>query len=179
LKGQVDHHRKLCLASVREARPEEARRISSLFLEWLNFGTNEGRLKEIRKSIGAHEIIVSQDRRTNDLSGFIHGIIHNDPISGAPLVYITAFYVRKEFRGMGLGSMMLRLLLKRAIAKGVVGAEVATSQPKAIRLYKKFGFSQYKAEIGEIQLELNLKKREGLETFNKLMRIHFKKDSDS
>ena len=54
---------------------------------------------------------------------------------------------------------MLRLALDRAIARGAVGAEVATAHPKAIKLYKKFGFSQYKAKIGEILLWLNLKKR--------------------
>jgi ribosomal protein S18 acetylase RimI-like enzyme len=59
---------------------------------------------------------------------------------------------------MGLGSRMLKMLLKNAIQEGVVGAEVATAQRGAVRLYSKFGFSQYRAEIGEILLGLDLKK---------------------
>jgi predicted acetyltransferase len=57
------------------------------------------------------------------------------------------------------GSRMLKIVLDNSVANGVVGAEVATAHPSAIRFYKRFGFSQFKAEIREIQLGLNLKKR--------------------
>jgi hypothetical protein len=88
--------------SVRQAKLSDTLQISSLFLEWLEEGTLKCRLGEIRKAIRANEILVAEDRRTKDLIGFNHSIIHNDPISGGPLVYITAFYIRKQFRGKGL-----------------------------------------------------------------------------
>jgi ribosomal protein S18 acetylase RimI-like enzyme len=160
LKKRNSYCRKCLSVSIRSAKLADTWQISSLFLEWLKEGTIEGRLEEIRKTIRAKEILVAEDRRrTKELVGFIHSIIHNDPISCGPLVYITAFYVQKQLRGKGIGSRMLEQVLDNSLANGVVGAEVATSHPRAIKLYRRFGFSQFKAEIGEIQLGLDLIKR--------------------
>ncbi len=47
------------------------------------------------------EVIVANDSK-GKVIGFIHGIVHNDPISSGPLLSITAFYVREAFRDKGI-----------------------------------------------------------------------------
>lgn len=162
-------------ASIRLAQPEDTATISSLYFEWLNFGERKGRIQQIRRSIRAKELIVAVDPNFGGPIGFIQGIISNDPISSGPVVYIASFYLRKEFRRRGIGSRLLGVLLKRAIRQGAVGAEVATAQRHAFKLYKKFGFSRYRADIGEVMLGLNLKK---LKNNCKLLKLLDKVEND-
>jgi hypothetical protein len=82
LKRENSDHQKHLFISVRKAKLSDAPEISTMFFEWLKQGTMEGRLREIRKVIRAKEIVVSQDLRTCNLVGLVHGIMHNDPISG-------------------------------------------------------------------------------------------------
>lgn len=124
----------------------------------MKFGDERGRIKQIRKAIRAKEILVSVEPKTRKIIGFIHAVTRNDPISSGPTLYIAAFYVQEQFRQRGIGTIMLRHIIARAIIQGAVAIEVATAQRPAFRLYKKFGFSQYRADIGEVLLGLNLKK---------------------
>lgn len=85
-------------------------------------------------------------------------MISNDPISSGPTVYVASFYLKKDFRRRGIGSLLLGFLLLRALRQGAVGIEVATAQRPAFKLYKKFGFTRYYADFGERMLGLDLKK---------------------
>ncbi len=55
---------------------------------------------------------------------------------------IIAFAVRKQFRGMGIGKMLLKNAIERLEARGKkkITLEVRVSNETAQNLYKKFGF---------------------------------------
>jgi ribosomal-protein-alanine N-acetyltransferase len=55
---------------------------------------------------------------------------------------IISFAVRKEYRRMGIGSMLLQTAIERIKARGKkkIMLEVRVSNQAAQRLYKKFGF---------------------------------------
>ncbi|WP_456468259.1 ribosomal protein S18-alanine N-acetyltransferase [Archaeoglobus sp.] len=55
---------------------------------------------------------------------------------------IIAFAVRKEFRGMGIGKILLKSAIERLIGRGKrkITLEVRVSNTAAQQLYKKFGF---------------------------------------
>jgi ribosomal-protein-alanine N-acetyltransferase len=55
---------------------------------------------------------------------------------------IIAFAVRKEFRGMGIGKMLLKSAIDRLVGRGKrkIMLEVRVSNIPAQQLYKKFGF---------------------------------------
>lgn len=144
--------------SIRVALPKDTYVISSLYFEWLNFGDLEGRIKEIKKAIRAKELLVAVDLERDEPVGFIQGMLSNDPISSGPIMYIASFYLKKEFRRLGIGSKLLASLLKRSLKLGAVGVEVATAQRPAFKLYEKFGFSRYHADFGERMLGLDLNK---------------------
>lgn len=94
--------------------------------------------------------------------GFIHGIVHNDPISCGPLLFITAFYIIPRFRRKGKGTLMLDLIIKEASSENrIQGVEISTSHRRALRLYRRLGFRQFRADFGEIFLNLDLEKRKG------------------
>jgi ribosomal protein S18 acetylase RimI-like enzyme len=143
---------------IRPARTNEGLAISLLFYEWLKFGDKHGRMNEIRKAIKAKEILVSIDPKTTKIIGIIDGIIRNDPISSGPVLYIAALYLRPEFRRRGIGTRMLKYTIVGAKMRGVVAIEVSTAQRPAYRLYRKLGFRQYRADIGEVLLGLDLRK---------------------
>jgi ribosomal-protein-alanine N-acetyltransferase len=56
--------------------------------------------------------------------------------------HITLLMIHPQYRGKGLGNLLLYSLLKEAVIKGLERAtlEVKDSNLKAISLYKKFGF---------------------------------------
>ena len=146
------------LVSLQLAKQDDVPAVSSLLFEWLKF-EKEGRLQQIRRAIKAREIIVSMDKKTDKVVGFIHGIIHNDPISCGPLLYITALYIRAPFRRRGIGSLMVKQITQKALEDHrIVGVEITTAHWDALKLYKKLGFSQFKADFGEILLNLDIKK---------------------
>jgi ribosomal-protein-alanine N-acetyltransferase len=56
--------------------------------------------------------------------------------------HITLLMIHPDYRGRGLGNLLLYSLLKQAVTQGLERAtlEVKDSNTKAIHLYKKFGF---------------------------------------
>ena len=147
--------------NVRLATNFDSKQIASLVSEWLSFD-NKGRVLSIRRSIRHEEIFVAteiKDRKS--LVGFNHGIIHVDVIDGGNKLFLTAFYVKPQFRRKGLGSKMLGLIIDKAIKKHkIAGVEVSTIRKDAVRFYKeKFGFFQFKGDIGEVFLSLDITER--------------------
>lgn len=55
---------------------------------------------------------------------------------------ISRFYVKKEFRGKGVGKMLFKSIVDELSSKGVakLNLDVTTTQEPAIKLYKSFGF---------------------------------------
>jgi hypothetical protein len=53
---------------------------------------------------------------------------------------------------------MLETSIRKAESEGAIAVEVATAQKPAFLLYKKFGFTQFRADMGEVLLGIDLKK---------------------
>jgi ribosomal protein S18 acetylase RimI-like enzyme len=119
------------------------------------------RRHEIQRAIQSGEFVVaclpgeSNYSRSQRLAGFIHGIVHNDPISAGPLLYVTALFVERSFRRQGIGSALLDFIIRRSVhQRSIEGVEVATALRDALRFYERLGFSQFKAEIGEVLVQI-------------------------
>jgi GNAT superfamily N-acetyltransferase len=142
---------------IREARYSDSEQIASLMLEWLSF--RKERISIIKRSIKQGEILVATENDdAKSLAGFIHGIVHNDLISGGKRLFVTAFYVKPKCRNKGLGTRTLKYLIQKEIERDrIVGVEVSTTRKKAAMFYQeKFGFFQVKGDIGEIFLSLDV-----------------------
>jgi GNAT superfamily N-acetyltransferase len=90
--------------------------------------------------------------------GFIHYIIHEDVIGGAPNSFITAFYVQGRFRGRGIGSALLREAVTESAEHGVVNVETSTIHSRAKSFYEKHHFRQVQGDIPETFLDLDVVK---------------------
>ncbi len=126
-----------------------------LLQEWLEFSPAANHLESIRRAIRKNEIIVAEANL--EVVGFIHFVIHNDIIDGAPNSFITAFYVSPSFRCYGVGSTLLESVITESTKGGVVAIETSTIHGEAKRFYEKRGFKQVFGDIGESFLELDLK----------------------
>lgn len=146
--------------SVRIARQSDALQLGALFSAWLGF-SKKGRLEEIRRAIRANEIVVVTKRARRPSKreapiGFIHGAVHNDPISAGPLLYITSLYVMDAFRRQGVGSSLLYFIINRSVkCRSIQAVEVATVSKSALKFYRRLGFSQFKGDFGEILIQLD------------------------
>lgn len=150
--------------SLRLARQGDAHQLDQLFSSWLGFSKSK-RIGEIRKAIKTKEIAVAATANSRDslsrdsLVGFVHGTVHNDPISGGPLLYITSLYVKRPFRRKRIGSSLLDLIIGRSLRyRRIEGVEVATARRAASRFYRRLGFSQYRADFGEKLVQLDAKR---------------------
>jgi ribosomal protein S18 acetylase RimI-like enzyme len=76
--------------------------------------------------------------------------IHSGLADGQERAYIYGFRVRLEFRGEGIGSLLLRTaetdLKRRGFAK--VALNVGRDNPDARRLYERFGYRVVASEPG-------------------------------
>jgi GNAT superfamily N-acetyltransferase len=88
--------------------------------------------------------------------GFIHYILHEDVIDGAPNAFVTAFYISPAFRGKGAGTLLLKEAIADSLARGAVGVETSTIHDSARKLYERCHFKQAFGDIGEVFLELDV-----------------------
>jgi len=88
--------------------------------------------------------------------GFIHFVIHNDIIDGAPNSFITAFYVSSAHRNIGIGSALLHRVIADSVALGVVEIETSSFHGRARNFYLRHGFKQSRGDINEVFLELGV-----------------------
>jgi GNAT superfamily N-acetyltransferase len=140
--------------TLRKSKLKDVRAIEALLLEWLSFAPKRGRTESIKSAIRRKEIVVAESGST--MVGFIHYVIHNDIIDGAPNSFITAFYVSSVYQGIGVGSALLESAIADSASRGVVSIETSTVEGRAKDFYLKHGFRQYLGE--EIFLELDLQK---------------------
>ncbi len=146
---------------LRLAKQTDTHQLDRLLFELVEFSKGR-RISEIRKAIKDREIVVAATPNTmrslkcENLVGFVHGIVHNDPISAGPLLYITSLYVKQAFRRKGIGTSLLGFTIERSVKYwSIEGVEVATAWRHALRFYKRLGFSQYKADFGEKLVQID------------------------
>ena len=146
---------------LRLAKQTDARQLDALLFELVGFSKGK-RISEIRKAVKAREIVVAVAQssvgssKPGNLIGFVHSIVHNDPISAGPLLYITSLYVKQAFRGQGVGSSLLGFIIDRSVKHwSIEGVEVATAWRPALSFYKRLGFSQYRADFGEKLVQID------------------------
>ncbi|WP_052182729.1 GNAT family N-acetyltransferase [Rhizobium sp. YS-1r] len=66
--------------------------------------------------------------------------------TGRGWLYISMLYIPEELRGRGLAGRMLEMAETEARSRGCVGAYIDTMNPRALKLYRKQGYS----EIGSL-----------------------------
>lgn len=143
---------------VRRARLRDAPRIERLLLEWLDWKPQKGRADAVRLAIKNREITVAE--KQSRVVGFIHFVLHRDIIDGEPNAFITAFYVQKRCRGLGIGTSLLQGAIIESAARGATFIETSTNHSRAKAFYEKHGFKQTFGDIGETFLELDVAKFE-------------------
>lgn len=147
---------------VRRALISDAPSVDSLLSEWFDWNPTSGRLESVRRATRKRELLVAKvGSRT---VGFIHYVMHEDVIDGAPNSFISAFFVTQSWRRKGVGTRLLEEGIKDSLARGAVGVETSTTHAKARELYERHHFKQTMGDIGEVFLELDvdeyLKKKE-------------------
>lgn len=120
----------------------------------MNWRPPSGRIRSINRAIENNELLVAVIG--DMIVGFIHLILHEDMIDGAPNSFITAFYVRKRYRRRGIGTHLLREAVIVSAARGATFVETSTIQSRAKTFYERHGFSQTIGDIGELFLELDV-----------------------
>ena len=148
---------------VRRALIRDAPRLNLLLHEWLGWDPGHGRILSIQRAIRNREFIVAEAR--SQIIGFVHFILHEDVIDGAPNAFITAFYVQEGLRGVGVGTRLLREATVQSAAHGATFIETSTIHCEAKAFYETHGFRQTIGDIGEVFLELDVGELfEGLRT---------------
>lgn len=141
---------------VRRAYIRDAPRLVALLHEWLNWDPRQGRIRSVKHAIRDKEFLVAEIRV--QVVGFIHFVIHEDVIDGAPNAFVTAFYVQERFRGRGIGAKLLRGAITESAARGAAFMETSTLHSEAKAFYEKRNFRQTFGDIGEVFLELDVDK---------------------
>lgn len=141
---------------MRRALTRDSPRLQALLLEWLSWKPKAGRYRSIRRAIRNKEFLVAE--AGSEIIGFIHFVVHEDVIDGAPNAFITALYVQERSRGRGIGESLLRHAILESAARGVVSVETSTIHSSAKEFYEKRHFKQTFGEIGEVFLELDVSK---------------------
>jgi|SRR5579862_963126 len=145
----------LTLAQIRMAKnsdtPKLEKMISDMAFEMSGRRFRRNRKQEILRAIKKREIFVSTaDNKM--ITGFIHGIIHNDIMDGAPNLFISLFYVEPRYRNKKVGSELLDSIIKFGMQEKIFEYETSTYDSNVRRLYERFGFQQ---DRGEIFLQLD------------------------
>ena len=132
----------------------DASSVDSLLSEWFDWNPTSGRLESVRRATRRKELLVAKvGSRT---VGFIHYVMHEDIIDGAPNSFISAFFMTQSWRRKGVGTRLLEEAIKDSLARGAVGVETSTTHAKARELYERHHFKQTMGDIGEVFLELDV-----------------------
>jgi len=132
----------------------DALSVDALLSEWFDWKPRSGRLESVRRAIRKKELLVAEVGAR--IIGFIHYVMHEDIIDGAPNSFISAFFVTKSDRRRGVGTLLLEATIMDSLARGAVGVETSTIHALARKLYEKHHFKQTIGDIGEVFLELDI-----------------------
>jgi ribosomal protein S18 acetylase RimI-like enzyme len=107
------------------------------------FSEDESARKALEEGFDRDEIYIAIDNN-NNCKGFIW-IIFNGIFHSFPYIHIIA--VKSEYRGQGIGQLLLQFAEKECYEKNSkLFLVVADFNPNAKRLYKKIGYS----EVGKL-----------------------------
>ena len=134
----------------------DALSVDALLSEWFDWKPSSGRLESVRRAVRKRELLVAEVG--SRIIGFIHYVIHEDIIDGAPNSFISAFFVTQSYRRRGVGTLLLERAITDSLARGAVGVETSTIHSMARKLYEKHHFKQTMGDIGEVFLELDIDK---------------------
>ncbi len=132
----------------------DALTVDALLSEWFDWKPSSGRLESIRRAVRKRELLVAEVG--SRIIGFIHYVIHEDIIDGAPNSFISAFFVTQSHRRRGVGTLLLERAITDSLARGAVGVETSTIHAMARKLYERHHFKQTMGDIGEVFLELDI-----------------------
>ena len=139
---------------VRRALMTDALNVDALLSEWFDWKPESGRLESVRRAVRKRELLVAVVH--SRIIGFIHCVMHEDIIDGAPNSFISAFFVTQTYRRRGVGTLLLLEAITDSLARGAVGVETSTIHAAAKKLYEKHHFKQTMGDIGEVFLELDI-----------------------
>ena len=139
---------------VRRALMTDALRVDALLSEWFDWKPESGRLGSLQRAVRKRELLVAVVH--SRIIGFIHYVMHEDIIDGAPNSFISAFFVTESYRRRGVGTLLLEAAITDSLAKGAVGIETSTIHVLARKLYERLHFKQTMGDIGEVFLELDI-----------------------
>jgi len=142
------------LLIIRRARITDAPAVDRLLSEWFDWKPESGRLESVKRAIRNREVLVAQSNKR--IVGFIHYIMHEDIIDGGPNAFISANYVSSGHRGRGVGTLLLKEMIKDSLARGAVGVETSTIHTRAKKFYERQHFKQTMGDIAEVFLELDI-----------------------
>ena len=131
----------------------DALSIDALLSEWFDWKPESGRIESVRRAVRKRELVVAEVHAR--IIGFIHYVMHEDIIDGAPNSFISAFFVTESYRRRGVGKLLLEAAITDSLAKGAVGVETSTIHALA-KLYERLHFKQTMGDIGEVFLELDI-----------------------
>ena len=92
-----------------------------------------------------HKAYIAEEN--GEAVGFIYGFIYSIPgMYVSPIAIVDAVYVREEYRGRGIGKILLLEFKKYAAAKNAARIElkVMSGNDKALALYEALGFRETK-----------------------------------
>ncbi|OLE71171.1 hypothetical protein AUF78_03280 [archaeon 13_1_20CM_2_51_12] len=142
------------LLIIRRARITDAPAVDGLLSEWFDWKPESGRLESVKRAIRNREVLVAQSNKR--IIGFIHYIMHEDIIDGGPNSFISANYVSSRDRGRGVGTLLLKEMIRDSLARGAVGVETSTIHERAKKFYERQHFKQTLGDIAEVFLELDI-----------------------
>ncbi|MHA1805425.1 MAG: GNAT family N-acetyltransferase [Promethearchaeota archaeon] len=101
-----------------------------------------------------HGILIAKDESTNEVVGMIIAELRIDPF-GSSEGYIKQFFIKNEYRGKGIGRLLLQRALEhlKKIKVERVKVNIREEAKRAADLYNKMNFKK----VFEV-LELDLKK---------------------
>ncbi len=139
---------------VRRALMTDALNVDALLSKWFDWKPESGRLESVRRAVRKRELLVAVVH--SRIIGFIHYVMHEDIIDGAPNSLVSAFFVTESYRRRGVGTLLLEAAIRDSLAKGAVGVETSTIHALARKLYERLHFKQTMGDIGEVFLELDI-----------------------
>jgi len=139
---------------VRRALLTDALSVDALLSEWFDWEPESGRLESVQRAVRKREVLVAEVH--SRIIGFIHHVMHEDIIDGAPNSFISAFFVTESYRRRGVGTLLLEAAITDSLAEGAVGIETSTIHALARKLYERLHFKQTMGDIGEVFLELDI-----------------------
>ena len=112
----------------------DALSVDALLSEWFDWKPESGRIESVRRAVRKRELVVAEVH--SRIIGFIHYVMHEDIIDGAPNSFISAFFVTESHRRRGVGTLLLEAAITDSLAKGAVGVETSTIHALARKLYE-------------------------------------------